>query len=551
MWLGAFLFTLLNAPGMMLGSWLLGEILDVVFAADSGKLLRLVVAALGVVVYLTLVGIGMYGTKSCFIHKALEQYKQLAYQNISQKGIGAFSSEKTGRYLSVLTNDVASIENNYLNNGFLLLYYILSFVGAVAMMCFYSPLLTVVALVLCILPGVISVVMGKELSVREEAVSDGNERFVSTLKDLMSGFSVIKSFKAEKQTESLFAENNHHIEQLKQRRRWWEGLLVSAGQSGGDVLQFGVFILGAVLTMRGELTAGNVLIIVNLCNALSQPMEMIPALWGNRKAACTLIEKLAEITQEHREEQGESIPSVLKQGICLKQVSFAYTPDAFALKDLELCFEPGKTYALVGSTGCGKSTLLHLLMGDNKNYSGSVTVDGKELRNICTDSLYDLISLISQNVFIFDDTILHNITMFADFPEMKIEEVIARSGLTELWNEKGADYMCGENGVLLSGGERQRIAIARCLLRDTPVLLVDEATSALDKRTAFEITNALLNLKEFTRIVVTHQLEQSLLQQYDEIIVLRGGRVCEQGTFDALMERKGYFYSLYHVSENA
>ena len=152
---------------------------------------------------------------------------------------------------------------------------------------------------------------------------------------------------------------------------------------------------------------------------------------------------------------------------------------------------------------------------------------------------------------LFDDTIRRNITMFRDFPEERVDEAVRRSGLDGLIAQRGEDYRCGENGGGLSGGERQRVSIARCLLRGTPVLLLDEATASLDNQTAFAVTDAILHLDGLTRLVVTHRLEEALLEQYDEIVVLRSGAVCERGRFEELMERKGYFYSLYNVSAAA
>ena len=165
------------------------------------------------------------------------------------------------------------------------------------------------------------------------------------------------------------------------------------------------------------------------------------------------------------------------------------------------------------------------------------------------DSLYDLISLIGQNVFLFDDTVRRNITMFRDFQAEQVQAAVNRSGLETFISERGEDYRCGENGGGLSGGERQRVSIARALLRGTPVLLLDEATAALDNQTAFAVTDSILHLDGLTRLVVTHRLEAGLLEQYDRIFVLKDGALREQGGFEELMEKKGYFYSLYTVAQ--
>ncbi len=538
----------LNCPANLIGSWLLGEVIDVIAAGDLPWLWRTLTFTVLFVVAELFIGIAMYWAKSSFVYKALAQYKALAFKNLSEKSISAFSRENTGRYISVLTNDAASVEENYLKRSFLLVYYVLLFFGTLGMMFWYSPVLAVATILLSVLPLAASLLMGKELAVREKIVSDKNEGFVSQLKDLLSGFSVIKSFKAERETGRIFDASNQDLEDHKRRRYWWDCLLAAVSTFCSSIVQFGIFFLGAFLAIRGDITAGTVLIFVNLCNFVLTPINVIPQYWASRKAASVLIEKLAEVTEENAGRAGEAIAPVLNDAIVLDNVTFGYDAQQPVLEDVSLRLEAGRKYALVGASGSGKSTLLNLLMGAYDGYSGSISIDGKELRDVDPNSLYDLMSLIGQSVFLFDDTIRRNITMFRDFPVEQIDMAVCRSGLKPLMEQRGEDYRCGENGMGLSGGERQRVSIARCLLRGTPVLLLDEATAALDNQTAFAVTDAILHLDGLTRLVVTHRLEEALLEQYDEIIVLRGGRVCERDTYRGLMERKGYFYSLYNVT---
>ncbi len=545
----ALLLTAVTFSENLIGSWLLGEVLDVIAAGDLAWLRRTLTFTAVFVAAAFLLNTAMYRAKSGFVYRALEQYKALAFRNLSEKSISAFSRERTGRYLSVLTNDVGSVEENYLKRSFLLLHAVLLFFGSLAMMFWYSPFLAMATILLTALPLGASLLMGGELAAREKAVSGKNETFVSRLKDLLSGFSVIKSFKAEGEAVGLFDEANRDLEDCKRRRCWWEYLLTAVSQNlCSEILQFGIFFLGAFLAIRGDITAGTVLIFVNLCNFVIQPVTVIPQYWASRKAAAGLIEKLAEVTEENAGRAGRAIEPVLREAIALEHVTFGYEPDQPVLRDVSLRLEAGKTYALVGVSGSGKSTLLNLLMGAHDGYAGSITIDGTELREADPDSLYDLISLIGQGVFLFDDTIRRNITMFRDFPEEEVSRAAERAGLTELLAQRGEDYRCGENGSGLSGGERQRVSIARALLRGTPVLLLDEATASLDNRTAFAVTDAILRLDGLTRLVVTHRLEEALLERYDELIVLRDGAVWERGRFPDLMERRGYFYSLYHMS---
>ena len=419
------------------------------------------------------------------------------------------------------------------------------------MMLWYSWKLALAAILLSLLPIAVTLVTGGKLAAREKKVSQENEGYVSMLKDLLSGFSVIKSFKAEAQVRSRFAQANDRLEHIKARRRWLYFLISAVSTCLSFMVQFGIFLFGAYLAIRGEITPGTVLIMVNLCGLLLNPIQTVPQYWASRKAALALMDKLAQLTAQNQQESGVAIPATLSQAITLDHVSFAYEADKPVLRDFTAQFQAGKTYAIVGGSGSGKSTLLHLLMGASGQYTGSIAVDGVELREVDAHSLYDLMSLIGQDVFLFDDTIRNNLTMFRSFPPEELADAVERSGLSQLLDERGQDYRCGENGVNLSGGEGQRISIARCLLRKTPVLLLDEATAALDNATAAAVTQSILDLTGTTRIVVTHRLEAALMAQYDEILVLRDGRIQEQGTFSDLMARKEYFYSLFTLSQPA
>ncbi len=544
----ALALTLLSTAVGLAISWILGEVMDTITAGDLGRLWHIFWFVLALLLTNPLLDLSYYGTRAVFIHQALGQYKALAFRKLSEKSISAFSQEGTGRYLSTLTNDVTTIETDYLQNSFDLVMYAVLFLGALSMMCLYSPLMTLFSILLSVPPILLSIVTGGPMAKRAQTVSARNEGFMAQVRDLLNGFSVIKSFKAEREAEKLFDASNRAVEDAKRRRRYFEGLVRGLSGTFGFLFQFGIFLIGAYLAIRGDITSGTVVVFVNLSGYLIQSISQAPQLLAGRKAAAGLVEKLAEVTGENAARSGEDIPPVLNDGITLKHVTFGYQPDQPVLKDLSLTLEPGKKYAVVGGSGSGKSTLLNLLMGAYDGYTGSIAIDGRELRSVNPDSLYDLMSLIGQNVFLFDDTIRANITMFRDFPEGQVAEAVRRSGLSELLEQRGDAYRCGENGSGLSGGERQRVSIARCLLRGTPVLLLDEATAALDNQTAFAVTDAILHLDGLTRLVVTHRLDEALMAQYDEILVLRDGTIQERGDYETLMAEKGYFYSLYTLA---
>ena len=425
----------------------------------------------------------------------------------------------------------------------------LTFLGAMILMIWYSPLLTLVALGFSLLPLIASVLTGNKVAEEEKKVSDRNEAYTSVLRDSLGGFSVIKSFRAEKQIFHIFQNHVKELAKVQCRRNKMRILVQMFGVVAGITAQLGVFIFGAYFAVLGKgVTAGTTIIFVQLMNYVLNPIHIIPMCIAERKSARALIEKIATLLSTNVREATESECKKLEKGITLKNITFGYEPENQVLKNINYYFEFGKKYAIVGASGSGKSTLLSLLMAAYQNYEGTIHYDDIEQREISSSNLYEIESIIQQNVFVFHATIRDNITLFSDFPKEQVERAIKLSGLSKIIEEKGADYLCGENGNGLSGGEKQRISIARSLLKNSQVLLVDEATASLDAKTAQQVASAILDLKDVMSIVVTHSLEEGLLKQYDAILVLKDGRMVEDGIFEELMEKKGYFYSLYMVN---
>ena len=530
-------------------SWLIQQIMDCTANQDMQALVRSAWIVIIVVVIYTIANVMYRAVYPRFLQRAMQQYRDYTFSRLTQKSLRSFSKEGTALYVSALTNDCTSIENNYLAATFTLIELLFCFLGALIMMLYYSPVMLVLAVALSFLPVAVSMTAGNRLTEQEKEISKKNERFVSIVNELLSGFPVIKSFRAETQASRLFSQRNEQAEEAKKNKRRTEQLISLLANDAGIIAQMGIFLAGAWLAISGKgVTAGVVIVFVQLMNYILNPISQVPLLWSNRKAAIALMEKLSDALSENVREEGREKLNGFSEKIEVNDLTYGYEPESPVLKDMDAQFDAGKSYAIVGGSGSGKSTLLNLLMGSSSNYQGEICIDGVSIKNIESESLYQLMTSVQQNVFVFNDTIRNNVTMFHEFPDKEVTLALERSGLSELIEKRGEDFVCGENGVNLSGGERQRISIARALLRKSPILLVDEATAALDAATARAVSFSILNLVGMTRIVVTHRLEEAILRRYDKILVMKNGTICEQGNFDTLMQQKGQFYSLFQIA---
>ena len=532
-------------------SWLLQKIIDLAAGIDKTPFYQLaLVSLLSFLVFIVFYFIFRYAHPK-FLQTLSTSYKDLLFAKILRNNSRMVSEIGSGQFLSKLSNDLKSIEENYFDFYITLIDIGISFVGAIVLMLWYSPVLTMVAIALSILPLLVSIPASKEITKTEKNLSKKNAEFMEFMRDTLSGFSVIKSFQAESELENRFHEENVKIEKAKFLRRFAEENINLLSTAASVVMRLGVFLFGAWLSLsNSHVTPGIVLVFLQLLTFIITPIEKIPSLFANRKAARSLIAQTEELFYEKPDEQEKLEINTLKSAIEVQNLSFSYENTEKALQAVSLTFHAGKKYAIVGASGSGKSTLFKLLTKYSSDYDGNILFDGIDLRNITYSSLSQIISVVQQNVFVFHDSIYNNICLYKSIPEEKIDYVIQKSGLSSLIQQKGKNFSCGANGNKLSGGEKQRISIARALLRNTSILLMDEASSALDEKTVDEIMHSILDMPDTTSLVITHRLNSTLLKKYDGICVLHHGKIIEFGPFDELMKNKGLLYSLVLLSQN-
>ena len=502
----------------------------------------LVLLILSVLVYILVTYL-----KPKYQKRAITQYKNNIYGCILDKNIASFNNHNTSTYISALTNDVAKIEDSYLFSAFELITNITLFLTTIFVMLIYSPLLTLAGIGLSLLPFIGAIIVGGKLAFHEKEISDQNASFMHFVKDNLIGFSTVKVFKSENKIKELFVKNNDILENKKASKTKTLVLMEMVQTVLSLVSQFGVFFIGAYISITtGDIAPSVIILFVQLMNYIINPLMQIPSSLSRRLACKPLFVKISEIIQiESDNNLGVEIEEINE--ITVSNLKFMYD-DKVILNEINHKFEKNKSYAIVGTSGSGKTTLLNLLLGKYNNYSGDIYYNNTDLKNISLDSIFEIASFVEQNVFVFDDSIINNITMYSNIDAELLKEAINKSGLAKLIDEKGPDYRCGENGCNLSGGEKQRISIARALVKKSQLLLLDEATSALDNETSSSITNNLLRINNTTKIMITHRLDEEILNQFDEIVVMKNGQIVEFGTYSELMNSNGTFKSLVELS---
>lgn len=545
---------------------LVGKLLVVVMSISSSLIFTFVVESLEYqsiqkfLYGLAMVGVYIVANMACglfrrkyqntYLRKALTQFKNYVFSKILRQPISSYASGDTAKFISAFSNDLNSIEQNYLVGELNLFVEILNYVVTAAVLLILNVPLGITLVVSSLIAILVSFRFGGKVVKNEAETMEKASDFVAQTKDLLSGFTVIKSFQAENQIMSVFQEKNVELESTKQKRRASNDTVSLAGNIASILVSVIFLSVGFLLAFNGQISVGKIIGFYELSGNMLSPIRSLGVLVANHHAADALIQRIErDIEDTHTTQSRKATLSTAPTSITLRDLSFGYGNGRPVLHAINHTFEAGKRYALVGGSGSGKSTLLKLLVGFLPGYTGQIQYDGTELRQLDLDQLLEHVSMIQQEVFCFNSSIENNITMFRDFPQEELSHAIQRAGLSALCAAKGTDYLCGEGGCHLSGGERQRVSIARCLIRKSPIILVDEAEAALDNETASAVLQTILGLDSTMRIVVSHRLDAPILRQYDEILVLHNGCIEECGTFEELLERKGYFYSLYQISQ--
>lgn len=490
-----------------------------------------------------------------FLYKVNYNLKTDVFNSILSKNINSFNSTNSAKYISILNNDISTIETDYFANiPDIIDNIITSFVALMALF-IYEPSIAIVVILVCFLPILIPKLFGNMLSSKQGKYFKSLEVYNSKIKDIFNGFELIKSFNADKESKKLYNDVVTSVEDCRFSFRASYSLSIIVQETlsySSSVIQL---IFSVYLVLTGKISFGVLLGTMQVSNYVHNPVSQLGAQLIKLKSIKDIQSKIEEILNSSLTNSNDEIgleKLMASTPIILNNLSYSYDNTNPVLKNISFTFEKGKKYAIVGSSGSGKSTLIKLIMRYYEEYDGEISIGSQDIKSIDKSSFNQYFSMIHQNVILFDDTLQNNITLFQRYTSEEIQKVIKEAGLDRLVANlpKGINSRVNESGNNLSGGEKQRISIARSFLRNSSVMLLDEATSSLDNKMAMQIENLILEKDDLTAIVVTHKLADVVLKKYDCIIALKHGKIEEYGSFNDLISSKGYFYGLYTVNSD-
>jgi ATP-binding cassette, subfamily B, bacterial MsbA len=533
-------------------AWLVKPVLDEIFInKNESLLLALPLALFAVSVLKSAFSYGQNYLMNFVGNQVITDIRQELFGKMIRLPVKYHDANTSGRLVSRVVNDVTLMANAIAGMLKDVFQQGLTFLAMLGVIFYQNWRLGSLSIIVIPLAVMTMMRMGKRL---RALATSGQERMgdmASTLQETLAGIRMVKAYGREEAEAERFKESNKAFLNTTMKAIQVSSLGSSHMEVIGVVGVAAIIWYGGSLVIRGDMTPGA---FFSFLTAMFMAYAPIRRLSGSNNtiqqalAAAERVFGVIDLETEQQTEGGRAVMPPIRQSVTYQDVTFLYEGQAIpALTDIDLVIQAGEMVAIVGSSGSGKTTLANLLPRFYDPTAGRVLIDGVDIQSFTLASLRAQIGIVSQDVVLFDDTVLNNIAFGK--PHATEAEIVQAAKLAYAHEfverlPQGYQTMVGEKGVKLSGGERQRLAIARAILRDPPLLILDEATSALDTESERVVQLALSNLMEHrTTLVIAHRL--STIQRADRIVVLDRGAIVEIGTHDELLIRGGHYKRLH------
>lgn len=510
--------------------------------ATNGTIEKLHLYLIGTIAYLVisfLVNIVTTRVREKAGAQAVFSLREALMKKILTMSTSEYASRNSGSYVAFLTKNVEKLEESYFWTIFRIYPSFLQLIVSVIWLSVMDWRLSLFVLFTGLIQLIVPKFTVKPVAEAERDYIEKSENYTISLKEIFSAFDLIKSYNLQEKIEILHRNANTGYKKASFKDMCMNGFMGSLGDLLSNITYIGVFFLGAVLVLLGFFKISVIIAASQLVVFIVYPLSNLTHYITSLLASKAVIKELDEIlNMEEKDSYFKDMEAKIsfEDSISFENMSFCYPQDggdddenrsAFpALKNINLTIKKGEKVLIVGESGSGKSTLLSLLYKKFTGYEGLIKIDGTDIRKIPDAAYFKLVSVVHQSPFIFDDTIKNNIALYnEDISDERINEACKKAGLQRFIESLplGLETRIGEGASKISGGEKQRIAIARALVKDSPILLMDEATSALDKETSAEIENTVLSQKDLTCIIISHHVSEGLRARADKIVTVKEG----------------------------
>jgi len=487
-------------------------------------------------------------------NKVVNRLREDLYEKILKLPIGFFNEKRKGDLMSRMANDVGEVEGSVVGTLEGWIRDPMTIIVTLTVLFLISVQLTLFILILIPVLGLAIGRITRSLKKHSEEVARKNGETFSIIDETLGGLRVIKAFNIEKLLRRKFFSTNEELLVAKNNIGYRRDLASPLSEVLGVLLFTIVLYYGGRLVFRGELLEASAFLgFLGIFYNIINPAKSLSTSFSNMRKGAAAIRRIEEILRTpvtvDDNPNGKQLTAFTDK-IEFRNVTFAYD-DAVILDDINLVVEKGKTVALVGSSGAGKSTLADLVPRFHDVTGGDVLIDGINIKDYSLPSLRSLMSIVTQEPILFNDTIAHNIALGqpgATEEQIKAAAIIANAHEFIIKKEDGYNSNTGDRGTRLSGGERQRLTIARAVLKNPPILILDEATSSLDTESERLVQDAINKMMQNrTSIVIAHRL--STIRHADEIIVLQKGKIVERGNHEQLLAKGGFYKKLVELQE--
>lgn len=473
------------------------------------------------------------------------------FEKISRLPIKYTDTHRHGDIMSRMTNDIDNVSSAISQSLTSLFSGVITVIGAVVMMLWFSPAVTLVAILTIPLTLIVSSMLAKFMRkyfIRQQTLLG---QLNGQVEEMVTGYTTVISYGKEPEAVEKFSAISDEFRRCSISARVWGSIMGPIMNFIGNLQYVLVAGFGGFLMLRGgNITIGSIQAMLQYSKKLSRPINMIANQYSSILTALAGAERIFDILDTPDEvDEGKSdiTPTDIHGDIDFEHIDFSYVEGERVLKDLSLTVKPGQKIAIVGATGSGKTTIVNLLTRFYELDGGRITIDGTDITEIPKATLRRAIAIVLQDTVLFSDTIRSNIKygrLDATDDEMKRAAATARADTFIERLPDGYDTVLAESGSNLSEGQRQLLAIARAVLADPKILILDEATSSVDTRTEMHIQKAMAELmKNRTSLIIAHRL--STIRNADVIVVLSHGEIVETGNHDELLARGGEYFKLY------